>query len=208
MKKITILLMSAALLVSYTNLQAQERGGKRGNKLDKREKMGEGRKAGFGKNLDLTEQQKADAKKINDEYNAKVKALKSNDKLTMAEYNKQMAELQKERRTKLEALLTPEQKAKATEMKENAQEKADIRQEKMLEKMKTNLNLSDDQVAKIKSIHENYATKAKAIREDKNLSAEQKKDQLATLAKERKEAVNNVLTPEQKEKQKSLKNRD
>lgn len=208
MKKITILLMSVTFMLGYTNLQAQERVGKRGNKFEKREKMGEGRKGGFAKNLDLTDQQKADAKKINDEYNAKVKALKSNDKLTMGEYNKQMADLQKERKAKLEALLTPEQKAKAAEMKGNAQDKADKRQDKMIEKMKTNLDLSDDQVAKIKTIHQNFATKAKAIREDNNLSAEQKKEQLATLAKERKEAVNNVLTPEQKEKQKSFKNRD
>lgn len=208
MKRITILLMSASLLLSFTIVQAQETGGKRRGKLEKREKMAGDKKAGFGKDLNLTEEQKAEAKKINEEYNAKVKALKSNDKITMGEYNKQMAALQKERREKLEAILTPEQKEKVESRKQDKEDKMQKREEMVLEKMKENLNLSDDQVTKIKTINETYAKKAQAVRNDKNLSQEQKKQALLAIAKERKEAIGNTLTTEQKEKQKNLRNRD
>ncbi|HNE92913.1 MAG TPA: hypothetical protein PKZ66_02225, partial [Chitinophagaceae bacterium] len=92
--------------------------------------------------------------------------------------------------------------------KQDKEDKMQKREEMVLEKMKENLNLSDDQVTKIKTINETYAKKAQAVRNDKNLSQEQKKQALLAIAKERKEAIGNTLTTEQKEKQKNLRNRD
>lgn len=198
MKKVVVAMLGTVLLIGFNQIQAQVRGQNRNAKTFKQNKEGKhGLYNGFGKDLQLTDEQKAKAKTINEEYRAKIKALKSNNNLTMGEYKKQEATLQQERREKLNALLTPEQKEK---IKDNREEK----QEKKLEKMKSTLNLSDDQVNKIKDIHSKYAAKVKAIRDDNSLTPDQKKQQLKTINDDRKKEVDGVLTPDQVKKRDEL----
>ena len=66
-----------------------------------------------------------------------------------------------------------------------------------LERMKINLNLSDDQTAKIKSQQTNFRSQIIAIRQNDNLLAYQKKDLLKALIAKRHDAMKSVLTPEQ-----------
>ena len=63
--------------------------------------------------------------------------------------------------------------------------------EKMLERYKA-AGCSDDQIAKIKSLVEEFSAKRKEAAGDS--------DKLKALSKERREAFNNILTPEQKKK--------
>jgi len=70
--------------------------------------------------------------------------------------------------------------------------------------MKTKLNLSDDQVTKLKASHESFASKAKDIRGNQSLTSDQKKEQFKALAKQQREEAKSILTKEQLEKMQSM----
>ncbi len=191
MKKIILAMLGTVLILGITQLQAQENGNRkefRKNKMERGDKHD-----GFGKDLQLTDEQKAKAKAINEEFRTKMKALKSDDNITMGEFKKRESALKKERIEKLEAILTPEQKEKVKEGKENTAENID----KMMDKMKTDLNLSESQTTKIKAIHTAYAAKIKAIRDNDDLTPEEKKQQILEVSKARRAEVDTVLTKEQ-----------
>jgi hypothetical protein len=68
------------------------------------------------------------------------------------------------------------------------------------EKMKTELTLTDEQYASVKSINEEYAGKQLAVRDNNALSRDDKMQQIKTLGTEKKEALKKVLTQEQNTK--------
>lgn len=72
--------------------------------------------------------------------------------------------------------------------------------EERLAKMKENLALSDDQVAKLKTIFEEQKAKIDPIFQDASLSREQKSEKARPIKDETKGKVDAVLTPEQKTK--------
>jgi Spy/CpxP family protein refolding chaperone len=62
-----------------------------------------------------------------------------------------------------------------------------------------NLNLTDDQKAQIKTIHEGAKSKADAVKADTTLSADQKEAKIREIHRDTREQVmKNVLTPEQR----------
>lgn len=69
--------------------------------------------------------------------------------------------------------------------------------QKRLEKMQTNLNLSDDQVSKIKGLSEDLKSQMKTIHENNALSTEDKRAQATALFRQHKEDFKSVLTQEQ-----------
>lgn len=162
-------------------------------------------KGKMAEHLNLSEEQKKQARSISENYRKQVTELKKNDNITMGEYKNQMSSLQKDRKRKMEALLTSEQKAKIAEGKKKMQENAQVHAAARLERMKLNLGLKDEQVAKIKKQQETFRSKAKAIHENESLSQEQKKEQMKSLAKEHKENFKSLLTKEQLEKMESKK---
>ena len=62
------------------------------------------------------------------------------------------------------------------------------------------LNLTADQKKEMKSINMEFRNQAKAIRDDKALNEDQKKQQVKSLHAKRQEKVKAILTPEQKQK--------
>jgi hypothetical protein len=68
------------------------------------------------------------------------------------------------------------------------------------ERMKTELGLTEEQAAKMKANREAMGDKFKAIRENKSLSEEQKKEQIKELMKAQKENMKSILTEEQMKK--------
>jgi Spy/CpxP family protein refolding chaperone len=163
------------------------------------------KRAKMAHHIQLNPAQKTQAKAISQAYQEKYKQLKSNDKITMGEYKKQLAAIQKERKTKMDAILTTQQKDKIVQFKKQAEENAQVKNAARVERMKIRLDLKDEQVAKLKNIHSQMAQKMKTIRENDNLTMEDKKDKMKELAKERQEAVKALLTPEQVEKMQSFK---
>jgi Spy/CpxP family protein refolding chaperone len=166
----------------------------------------EGRFRKMGHYLNLNDEQQKQAKVINDNYHKKLTALKNNDNLTMGDYKKQSAALEKERKHKMQAILTPEQKNALAEHKQHLKQVSQQRSAQRLEKMKTHLNLSNEQAAKIKEQQEQFSNKATTIRKNEALNKEQKREQLRSLAKEQKEKIKLVLTKEQLQKMEAKKN--
>ena len=62
------------------------------------------------------------------------------------------------------------------------------------------LNLSTQQKKQTKILHKSVKQKKEAINNNTTLTQQQKKEKLKQLHKERKEKLNAILTPEQKEK--------
>ncbi len=72
--------------------------------------------------------------------------------------------------------------------------------------MKTDLNLTDDQVAKIQEQRKASMEKMKAIRENSSLSDDQKKEQLMGLHKSMHDSMNSILTADQIKKRDEMRN--
>lgn len=155
--------------------------------------------------INMTTEQKKQAQEIQKNFHEKLSKLKSNDKITMGEFKKQLASLEKERKTNMQALLTVEQKQKIELAKKRADENRQVKSVAMLERMKIRLELKDDQVAKIKTLQEQLHSKAKAIKENENLSSMERKDKMQQLAIERKNSMQSILTTEQQEKMQQFK---
>jgi hypothetical protein len=134
---------------------------------------------------------------INKDYRQKSEDLFKQDNITLKQYKAGLIALQKEKKSKLQALLTPQQKdeiaARRKRMSENAQVMAAAR----LERLKLRLSLSDDQVAKIKAGQESLRSQFQAIHENDNLLPQQKREQIKTLMTTRNETLKSVLTPDQ-----------
>jgi hypothetical protein len=63
--------------------------------------------------------------------------------------------------------------------------------------LKLHLNLTDDQVAKIKAGQENLHSQVKAIHENDNLLPQEKRDQMKAILAKRNDTYKSVLTPDQ-----------
>jgi len=156
--------------------------------------------------LDLTAAQKEQAKVLNTDYKNQLKDLEKNEAITLKDYRAKKASLEQERKSKFQDILTPEQKNTIAKAKKESSEKTEMMAQKRLEKMKTDLNLTDEQVAKIKEQRESSTAQAKAIRENSSLTEEQKKEQFRNLMKSRQESINSILTAEQLKKKEEMRN--
>ncbi|HEV3326429.1 MAG TPA: hypothetical protein VG052_12515 [Puia sp.] len=144
-----------------------------------------------------TPDQRKQVMAINKDYRQKSEDLFKQDNITLKQYKAGLITLQKEKKSKLQALLTPQQKdeiaARRKRMSENVQVMAAAR----LERLKLRLSLSDDQVAKIKAGQENLRSQFQAIHENDNLLPQQKREQMKILMTTRNETLKSVLTPDQ-----------
>lgn len=173
-------------------------------------KMGKGKhhqhqKGMMAKELNFTDAQKAQAKTINEDARKKMQELNKNESITVKEQRDRKAAIQKERKTKMDGLLTAEQKAKQTQLRAEHKAKKEAGYAKRLDKMKTNLNLTDDQVAKLKTKRAANHAKAEQIKKNESLSREQKKAQMMALKAESKEQNSKIFTPEQLKKKEEMK---
>ena len=158
------------------------------------------------KQLNLSDAQKQQIKSINSEYKNQLKDLEKNETITLKDYRVKKANLEQERKEKFQAILTSDQKNKMAQAKKERSEKREMMAQKRIEKMKTDLNLTDAQVSKIQEQRSSSIAKAKTIREDSSLTNEQKKEQLMNLMKSSKESMNNILTADQLKKKEDLRN--
>ncbi|MDD5260252.1 MAG: hypothetical protein PHD76_00220 [Methylacidiphilales bacterium] len=72
--------------------------------------------------------------------------------------------------------------------------------EKHIEKMKADLQLTDDQVAKLKDIFQSHKGDAEKIKQDTVLTKEEKRKQLQQLKEQVDNQINGILTPDQQKK--------
>jgi hypothetical protein len=134
---------------------------------------------------------------INADYRQKRTDLFKQDNLTLRQYKAGLLSLEKEKKAKLSALLTPEQKNQLAANRKQRDENRQVREAARLERLKLHLNLSDDQVAKLKAGNEDLQSQAKAIHENDNLLPQEKMEQMKTLMAKRNDTYKSVLTPDQ-----------
>jgi Spy/CpxP family protein refolding chaperone len=147
--------------------------------------------------IHFTPDQRKQMQDINKEYRKKQSDLYKNDNLTLGAYKSQLLALQKEKKNKIQGLITPEQKNQIAEWKKKRSENAQVMAAAHLERMKIKLNLTDAQAATIKTQQQNMRKQMQSIRENDNLMREQKMEQMKALFAKNKEAMKSVLTPEQ-----------
>lgn len=154
----------------------------------------------MAKDLNLTEDQKAQLKKVHQEYGAKIKAIKDNDQLTQGDARKQIAALHEAQKAASDKVFTEAQKAKLKDMQE--QRRGRIKEEAAanVARMQVRLGLTEAQVAKVKAEQAGMQSKMQALRNNKDLSKEQKKEQIQALMKAHKTNMASILTPEQQQK--------
>jgi len=185
----------AALVI--TTMQAQETrdGEHRDHQMMKRHHHGEA-----FKNLNLTPEQKSQFKSLNEEHRQQMAELRKNDNITVKEWNSKKEMLRKNYREKIQTLLTPEQKTQLEKEKLERKAKMEERSKARMDKMKTDLGLSDEQLVKLKSERAVMQEKMKAIREDKSLDDQAKKEQAKDLLQKQKESMRSILTEDQLKK--------
>ncbi len=161
--------------------------------------------AGRKSDLNLSDAQKQQMKSLNEDYKNKMQELKNNESITVKEQGERRKALAQEHHANVEKLLTAEQKAKFAEAKHSNIGKAHKGKAGRKDLAASELNLSADQKAKMKTANKNMRSKAKGIQQDQTLSKEQKKTQLETLRSQHKQEVSAILTNEQKQKMETRK---
>lgn len=154
------------------------------------------------KQLNLTDAQKEQFKTQNEAFRKQMGELKKNENITVKEWKSRMENLRKDHKAKIESIFSAEQKAKLEKMKVEKKAMYEVDAKARLEKMKIHLGLTDDQAAKLSKNRAEMAEKMKAIRENKSLSDEKKREEMKELAKKQKETMKSILTEEQLKKMK------
>ena len=188
-----IFLIAATLIVANFAVQAQQNG----EAAPPFHKHRHHQFNDLSKKLNFTDAQKQQFKTINEDFHKKMEALNKNEDITVRSWKQQKTDLVKAHKAAIQNLLTPEQKEKMKEMRQMAEAKFRERSEHRLEKMKTKLNLSDDQVSKIKTISQDFRSQLKAIRENEAMAHSDKKSQIMALVSQQRKDFRSVLTPEQ-----------
>ncbi len=159
----------------------------------------------MAKQLNFSEEQKTKAKLYHQDFKQKMQELNKNENITVKEMRDRKMALLKEQKAKMNGLLTAEQKTKMAQMKADRKVKADQHFAQHLDKMKTKLGLTDQQVGQMKAQRESMQLKFKAIKENESLSREQKKEKLMSLKTEAREQHKKIFTPEQQQKMEEMK---
>jgi len=158
----------------------------------------EGRLEAMRERLNLSGEQVEKLRPMVVEEAAKIAALKNDATLSDSQKKEQAGALISAFREKFGAVLSVEQKARLTEEMQRragtAQPQNELAQK--LKAMKEKLDLSDEQVEKIRPVLMEEGPKLKALKEDKSVSPEERRD----ILKQSMDRIAAILTPEQKEK--------
>jgi Spy/CpxP family protein refolding chaperone len=202
MKKIIVTAFALAVATLVTQAQEKPEG-----RHERHGRHGAGHHKEFLQKLNLSEEQKLKFKALNESYHKQMQDLKKKDDITVKDWKGQKKSLREDLKAKVQGLLTSEQKAQMQKMRQERSEKRKEASEERMQRMKTRLGLSDDQVTKLKAERSGIGEKMKAIRENKSLSDEQKKEQFKQLREKQKESMKTILTDEQMKKLKEGKHK-
>lgn len=205
MKRIFSIVIIAFLGISAAQAQTRDTISGRSYKKERREMAHE---------MNMTDEQKAAAKANRDQFRADMKALNDDKTLSAEQKQTKRKALQEAYVDKMQSIMTPEQKAKMKENRENWREerkegmnkrdslgrRGNMERRQAAAGLKKELNLTAEQEAKLKTANADFKTKAKTIKTNDALTAEQKKAQLKALHADRKVQMQTVLNKEQQAK--------
>ena len=134
---------------------------------------------------------------INKDYRQKREDLFKQDNITLKQYKAGLIALDKDKKAKLQALLTPQQKDELAARRKRMDENRQVMAAARLERLRLQLNLTDDQVARLKTGQQNLRNQAEAIRDNDNLLPQEKREQMKALMTTRNDNFKTILTPDQ-----------
>jgi Spy/CpxP family protein refolding chaperone len=200
MKRILTTALAIVLFVGASQAQDKPHHGNRGEK--------------FGKELNLSAEQKAKLQTLREAQKKEMEALKQGGQVN----GEQRKAIHEKYKAQYEAILTPAQKEEMQKNKEEWKEKGKERKEgKGMGKkgrdmdrgdnfghqaafFKKELNLSASQETTLKGIFQEFQTKSKELRSNTSLSKEQKREQMQSLSKQYMDKGKAVLNAEQIQK--------
>jgi hypothetical protein len=144
-----------------------------------------------------TPDQRKQVMAINKDYRQKREDLFKQDNITLKQYKAGLIALQKEKKAKIEALLTPLQKDQQAASRRLRDDRAQLMASTRLERLRQALNLTDDQVSKLKTGQDNLRSQFQAIHNNDNLLPQEKREQLKALMTTRNDNFKTILTPDQ-----------
>lgn len=157
---------------------------------------------GMPEYLNLTDDQKAAAKKIFATAKEKARAVKADTSLTPEKKKAQLMEIRKAAIAKFRALLDPNQQKKLDQLREARRHRFGDRSMPVakLQRIKTALNLTPEQETAVDRILAAYRDQFKALFGDDKLTREQKKARFMELRQAMLSEIRQLLTPEQQKK--------
>lgn len=154
--------------------------------------------------LKLTEDQKVKIDELQEAHRAEVKALKMDSTIAEADLKAKVKELRADQKEKISEILTEEQRAELKELKAAYKEENQLTPGeialKQTEKMNEMLDLTEEQLEKVRNLNLMVANKIDAIRKNENMTDERKKEFIAGNRKDHKRALQTILTEEQFQK--------
>ena len=195
MKKIVVLMTALTGLIFCANAQ----------NISKMKTQHHNNNAMMLKELNLSSAQKEQMKANQESYKKQLQELNKKEDITVKEARDRKEALHKEQKEKMMNLLTADQKNKLVLIKKDREARHETEAAKRLDKMKTNLDLSDEQVNKINADRQVTHTQLKTIKGNDQLTRTQKKEQLLALKEQNKNSLKNILTPEQFSKLEEMK---
>ena len=220
MKRIFVTILALILTASVFAQTDKAKGNKSNREWNQHNK---GDRKDMMKDLDLTESQRTQMKSINENFRNQMQSLKNDKTLSAEQLKQRRQELAQEHKSKIENILTSDQKKiwkdKRDEMREDRKEeggKKGRRTGKFENKMDRhegagditkNLNLSSEQQKQVATLNQKFRTNTNSIRTNTLLTKEQKQEQLKELHKDHKQSIESLLTSDQKKQLKeSMKN--
>ncbi len=147
--------------------------------------------------LNLTDEQKAEMKTINEDFKKQMTDLQKNEDITVREWKSKMKTIREDHKTKVQQVLTAEQKASMEKLRQDRKGKMHKRGKQNMDSLKKELNLTPEQESALKQQRTEMMQKFKAIREDKSLTEEQKKTELKKFREQQHQSLKSILTEEQ-----------
>lgn len=159
-------------------------------------------------NLNLTEDQKAQIKTLNDSLRQQMQDLQNDKSISAEDVKTKRMALVKEHREKVNAILTSEQRKQMEDMSEKfAKGNKDQMPARRFEEMTKDLNLTQEQSIKMNDLSKSFRTNMQSIRQNTSLSQDEKRDQIKSLMKKHQTDMETLLTDEQKEQLKNNMNK-
>ncbi len=146
--------------------------------------------------LNLTPEQKAQLKSIQQSERDQLMALRNDQTLTEEQKRAKAQSVRQASRQQLLGILTPQQQQA---LKNNRHERGG-RGDRGGGPEGNDLNLTAEQETQLKSIHEGAKSQIDAVRNDSSLTQEQKEVKLKSIHQNTLQQVSSILTPEQREK--------
>jgi hypothetical protein len=201
MKKILI-----ALIITSASTAAFAQDSARAHKRPMHEQ-----RAKMQEDLKLDEKQSAQVKDINKEFMTSAQAVQKDKELSKEQRKSKLEALDKRRSDRFKTVMNKDQFAKWESNRAATRAKMEGYKEKRHDKMvkgkgkrgdrsKQDLGLNEEQSKQLKSINGDFHDKALAIRNNKDLSEDQRKEQFKQLREQRDSKLKATLNAEQYEK--------